>query len=624
MFARSQSTKRPSGMKSSDAALKERAWSQSLSEILGVEAWQSNINTSEGVLAPYEGSENMRKLASSPPLKLLTASADESNKKQMAGLSSSQTKERRKVQLVEQPGQKLPSRAPVASKWGPALANRPITVDDIKKAKLRASFMQRKYEKRALPSVVKEKMKSESELKPSTSNTSNISPVLKGEFQPEVEEQKVPVVVPVRIPDKPDSPLEPKLDLSKPRLVECKRSMIPWNTPSEVRLSGLWRIGCGEDSKEVDAQRNRNRRNKETIYMTTQEIPPNPKEPWDHEMDYDDSLTLLIPIEQLPDADTMETPEEHPTQTLTSTNTTIASSSSSPSVAQSASSGCAAEPDLELLAVLLKNPSLVFALTSGQAGNISGEETVKLLDMMKSGGASNLNGTAGVGGRKEQRVEVSLPSPTPSTNPFSQQRQVNNGVMVQTPTVPDPNALLHQQLTNLQKLLQMQQPIQPAAIPLAVQQQQPSLRQTAQASARPYMSSPGFQDISSGPEVVAAAATVMPNGLYSDPVVQKHHHVYHSGSPAGQPISGSNSWIDISGFHQNSYPHHGVHQAANFNTSHDGQTWDGNRHAASSRYPGVVPNTERAYRSERPVQRDSLGYWDINRHDQRWQRDRRY
>ncbi|KAK4741588.1 hypothetical protein SAY87_025176 [Trapa incisa] len=638
MFARAQSIKKPNGMKSSDAALKERAWSQSLSEILGDEAWHSNTNASEGILAPYEGSENMRKLGSSPPLKLLTASSDDSNRKQIVGLSSSQTKVRRKVQFVEQPGQKLASRVPQVSKQGPALANRPITVDDIKKAKLRASYMQNKYGKRALPSLGKEEMKNESELKPSTSDPSNLSPVLKGELQPKLEEQKINVVDPAKIPTKPDSPLEPKLDLSKPRLVECKRSMIPWKAPSEVRLSDLWRVGCGEDSKEVDAQRNRNRREKETIYMTAQEIPPNPKEPWDHEMDYDDSLTPLIPIEQLPDADAdaMETSEENINRTLASTCTTLASSALS--VPQGASS-VAAEPDLELLAVLLKNPSLVFALTSGQAGNFTGEDTVKVLDMIKSGGISNMNGTAGGGVRKEERVEVSLPSPTPSsdpgTNPFSQQRQMSNRVMTQTPTVPNPNTMLHQQLTNLQQLLQMQQQIQPAAVPSVVQQQQSSFRQTAETSARSSMSIPGFQNIPSGSTPVAATATVMPDGLYtsraqphhlySDPVVQKHHQLYHSSSPAGQPISGSNSWRDGSGFHHNSYPHNLGHQAANFNTSYDGRMWDGNTRAGSGRYPDGVPNPAGAYRSERQAQRDSSsGYWDTSRHGERWQRDRRY
>ena len=75
--------------------------------------------------------------------------------------------------------------------------------------------------------------------------------------------------------------------------------------------------------------------------------------------------------------------------------------------------GVAAEPDLKLLAVLLKNPALVFALISGQAGNLTSEETVKLLDMIKAGGAGLAGNSNDTGKKLEEKVEVSLPSPTP-------------------------------------------------------------------------------------------------------------------------------------------------------------------------------------------------------------------
>jgi hypothetical protein len=177
---------------------------------------------------------------------------------------------------------------------------------------------------------------------------------------------------------------------------------------AEIKLSVLWRVGTGENSKEVDVQKNRNRREIETIYQTVQQIPSNPKEPWDLEMDYDDSLTPEIPIEQPPDADVAETQVSHTEHV----NTVVASAPSLPQVG----GGSATEPDLELLAVLLKNPELVFALTSGQAGNLSSEETVKLLDMIKTGGAGLAGSLNGLGGKVEEKVEVSLPSPTPSSN----------------------------------------------------------------------------------------------------------------------------------------------------------------------------------------------------------------
>jgi hypothetical protein len=171
-----------------------------------------------------------------------------------------------------------------------------------------------------------------------------------------------------------------------------------------MKLNDVWSIGGGENSKEVEVQKNRNRREKETLYQTVQEIPSNPKEPWDIEMDYDDTLTPQVPIEQLPDADGSET--------QVATNQVVNSAVSLATPSSQASS--TAEPDLELLAVLLKNPELVFALTSGQAGNLSSAETVKLLDMIKAGGAGLAGGLNG--GRVEEKVEVSLPSPTPSSN----------------------------------------------------------------------------------------------------------------------------------------------------------------------------------------------------------------
>lgn len=198
---------------------------------------------------------------------------------------------------------------------------------------------------------------------------------------------------------------------------------MPFFVSAEVKLNHQWRVGAGENSKEVEFQKNRNRREKETIYHKNQEIPSNPKEPWDQEMDYDDTLTPEIPIEQLPDADgggsvaeTQVAPNHGVNNAVTQVAASQRANGSVPlaPVTSQTSNASTAEPDLELLAVLLKNPELVFALTSGQAGNLSSEETVKLLDMIKAGNASSNNG---INRQVEEKVEVSLPSPTPSSNP---------------------------------------------------------------------------------------------------------------------------------------------------------------------------------------------------------------
>ncbi|KAL6516014.1 hypothetical protein OROGR_019319 [Orobanche gracilis] len=173
---------------------------------------------------------------------------------------------------------------------------------------------------------------------------------------------------------------------------------------TKVKIREEWCMADGANSKEVEGQKNRIRREREIVYRSIQEIPSNPKEPWDREMDSDDTLTPEIPIEQLPDVE----PLEPPSDSHIGNNETVA-----PPVASTLSENMP-EPDIELLAELLKNPRLVFALTSGQAGNLSSDATVKLLDMIKANGADSLSKLAG---DDENKVVVSLPSPTPSTEP---------------------------------------------------------------------------------------------------------------------------------------------------------------------------------------------------------------
>lgn len=176
---------------------------------------------------------------------------------------------------------------------------------------------------------------------------------------------------------------------------------------AEMKLNDLWRVGDGENSKEAGFQKNRNSREKETFYQTILDIPSNPKEPWDLEMDYDDSLTPEILTEQLPDNESSEAEVRNHVVDAAVPSEVISSQDLKPN---------AAEPDLELLAVLLKNPELVYALTSSQAGSLPTEETVQLLDMIKAaGGASNLGGVTRME-KTVEKVEVSLPSPTPSSN----------------------------------------------------------------------------------------------------------------------------------------------------------------------------------------------------------------
>ncbi|PON96621.1 Octamer-binding transcription factor [Trema orientale] len=415
LLARSQAMKKPNGVKSSSNV------QQHLSEVIGDDSWQSSVDTSENIL---EIPENIRKSEPIQSLKLLPASSDDSNKKNILGLSSSQFRERRKVQLVEQPGQRAAGRSPQATRAAPLNQGRPMSADDIQKAKMRAQFMQSKYG-RANSSNENKEVKTEGLNKPSTSQVSTLSTASKVLVRHNLEEHKKPTTPPLKVPNTTEASLgsKPIIDLEESLWEKCRRVQISWQTPPEVKLNNQWRVGAGENSKEVDFQKNRNRREKETIYQLLQEIPLNPKEPWDREMDYDDTLTLEIPTEQLPDADGGGGAAETQVAPNHGVNNAVAQDAASqrangsvllaPVTSQSGNASTA-EPDLELLAVLLKNPELVFALTSGQAANLSSEETVKLLDMIKAGNTSSNNV---LNRQVEEKVEVSLPSPTPSSNP---------------------------------------------------------------------------------------------------------------------------------------------------------------------------------------------------------------
>ncbi|KAK8636005.1 hypothetical protein V6N13_004715 [Hibiscus sabdariffa] len=438
MFARSQAVKKPNGLRSSTETQNEILLKQSISEIMSDGTWQSNVYVAEGTLA----TSNVRKLESPQVLKLLPASTDDSAKKNHLGVSVSHSRERRKVQLVEQPGQKVAGKNSQATRPVPVSQSRPMSADDIQKAKMRALYMQGKHGKPGSSDGMNE-VKSEGLNKPSPSKSSISRPVSKVPSQPP-EEQKKPVILPPKTSNRPETTVDPKQPVASKETPweKCQKVKIPWRIPPEIKINDIWSVGAGESSKEVDVQKNRNRRERETFYYTNHEIPSNPKEPWDREMDHDDTLTPEIPTEQPPDADSTETQVTHG-----------AAATLEPSSSQIG----AAEPDLELLAVLLKNPALVFALTSGQGGNLTNEETVKLLDMIKTGGADT-------GKKVEEKVEVSLPSPTPSSNPgtsgwrpeavrnpFSQHSQMGNRVGT---AIPAASMVAPQQEANGRSLAQ--------------------------------------------------------------------------------------------------------------------------------------------------------------------------
>ncbi|KAK4732228.1 hypothetical protein R3W88_025216 [Solanum pinnatisectum] len=473
IFAKSQAMKKRNGIKSASDMHDELLLQQSISEVVGDEIWNSKIEDVEEAHANLCGtSENSRKLDSPQPVKLLMASSDDSNKR-LKGALVTKTRERRKVQLMEQPSQRTTGRS--LGRPAPATQGRPLSADDIQKAKMRAQFMQSKYGKT--------NNDDSSRVKPQAPNgiTSSPNGILLGapKFQdrPKVEECEKLNSVASKGPNQLENHLKLSFDVEEPPSKRCKKMQIPWRKPPGMQPSDAWKVCAGGESKEVDVQNKRIRREREIIYRTVQEIPLNPKEPWDREMDPDDTLTTELPLEQLPDAEGAETDvlpqEDRETEAaaLASTSNGIATT---------------AEPDVELLAILLKHPELVYALTSGQGGNLSSEQIVKLLDSIKADGRNSLSIQTNLARDAEKKVEVSLPSPTPSSdpgtsglsmqnfakNPFSQRSSMvvpeANGVhqhaaLVHSQETLQPSSLVHQQVPLAPQLAQQLALLQAAA-----------------------------------------------------------------------------------------------------------------------------------------------------------------
>ncbi|XP_062230494.1 homeobox protein LUMINIDEPENDENS [Phragmites australis] len=409
---------------------KELIRKQRISEILRDESWKSEVDITEEIIALTDGANENRKPEPRKTPMLLTASADESNKKSAPPKKS---KEKRKTLLVEHPNKKAAGKNVHSVRSISTNNSRPLSADDIQKAKMRAMFMQEKYGK-VDTSKVSDKPQAMETQKTSGFVNSNVPPVPRS---PLTSTAKIPVdpsastskqsAVPQ--PDKPETSGGLKLNISCQKNVKEKldSKRVVWQIPPAVWIDPSWSVGTGENSKELEVQTQRNQREKETFYASQKDIPLNPKDPWDLEMDSDDSLTPEIPIDQPPDADTMEIDSmgAAPTNTAAPVEDKQIGSTSSTSVAVAAgANGAASEPDLELLTVLLKNPQLVFALTSNTGESVPSEQTVALLDTLKRTGLGlsellSLANGAGVPKEPEPEPEpipASLPSPTPPSD----------------------------------------------------------------------------------------------------------------------------------------------------------------------------------------------------------------
>lgn len=134
---------------------------------------------------------------------------------------------------MEQPGQRTPGRSQQTTRTTPMNQGRPMSADDIQKAKMRAHFLQSKYAKNNSISENKE-VKSNSPQKPFAPQASFLPPALDILAQSNIEELNM---IPV-LPSKPEACPDPKLRIDEsPPLENCRKVQIPWKIPPGIYFS---------------------------------------------------------------------------------------------------------------------------------------------------------------------------------------------------------------------------------------------------------------------------------------------------------------------------------------------------------------------------------------------------
>ncbi|CAF2084405.1 unnamed protein product [Brassica rapa] len=177
-----------------------------------------------------------------------------------------------------------------------------------------------------------------------------------------------------------------------PNESQIKLSDIPvikWNCSNRTLLDDEWRMVAGDESKEAEAQNQRELRVLEAFYPGASSIPPNPSVPADVDTsDYDDQQTLVIPILVVEDDDVAtDTASELPTQSgvdvqsITNENTSTSSSLPAASEIMAALSALSNSKeqggsmiDKDLLIKILSNPKMVENLVTNcgsSAGSVS-------------------------------------------------------------------------------------------------------------------------------------------------------------------------------------------------------------------------------------------------------------
>lgn len=168
-----------------------------------------------------------------------------------------------------------------------------------------------------------------------------------------------------------------------------------------MKVKTSWGLAAGEESKEMEAQTLRVKREEEAVYPNLTSIPADPKNVWEEEPSYDDSLTPVIPTESTPATEiehiepclntvnikdeNIKVPNTDYNNSANNSSLPTASTVGMESVSKDAPAPSQEENshDPQLLKLLLSNPGLISQLTSLQTNSSNDGSVSALLEFVK-------------------------------------------------------------------------------------------------------------------------------------------------------------------------------------------------------------------------------------------------
>jgi hypothetical protein len=173
------------------------------------------------------------------------------------------------------------------------------------------------------------------------------------------------------------------------------------DAPAEMKVKTSWGLAAGEESKEMEAQTLRVKREEEAVYPNLTSVPADPKDVWEEEPSYDDSLTPVIPTEIAPATEiehiepclntvnikdeNIKVPNTEYNNSAKNSSLPTASTVGMESVSKDAPAPSQEENshDPQLLKLLLSNPGLISQLTSLQTNSSNDGSVSALLEFVK-------------------------------------------------------------------------------------------------------------------------------------------------------------------------------------------------------------------------------------------------